>query len=107
MSRKWTGIGLVAAMIACSPMAAAASELDPHWANTTIYFLMTDRFSNGDPTNDRAYGRVADGDPQRSFQGGDLSGVNQKLREGYFKDLGVTAIWTTPLVEQVRQPFQE
>lgn len=107
MSRKWTRIGLISAMIACSPLAAPASELDPYWANATIYFLMTDRFANGDPTNDSVYGRVPDGDPQRSFQGGDLAGVNQKLREGYFKNLGVSAIWTTPLVEQVRLPFQE
>jgi alpha-amylase len=87
--------------------AAPAGQVDPFWRNATIYFLMTDRFANGDPANDRAYGRQPDGDTLRSFMGGDLAGINAKLESGYFSDLGVTALWTTPVVEQVRQPFQE
>ena len=84
-----------------------AAETDAFWRNATVYFLMTDRFANGEPANDTAYGRVADGDPLRSFSGGDLRGVIQKLDDGYFRDLGVTAIWTTPVIQQVRQPHQE
>lgn len=85
----------------------ASGQTDLVWRNATIYFLMTDRFRNGDPTNDTAYGRQKDGDRLRSFEGGDLRGVIQKLKDGYFRDLGVTAIWTTPVIEQVHQPFTE
>lgn len=88
-----------------TPTPPAATDL--LWRNATVYFLMTDRFRNGDPANDTAYGRQKDGDRLRSFEGGDLRGVIQKLEEGYFRDLGVTAIWTTPVIEQVHQPFTE
>lgn len=93
-------------VLAAAPVSRAA-EADPFWGNATIYFLMTDRFVNGDPANDAAHGREKDGDTLRSFEGGDIRGVITKLEEGYFRDLGVTAIWTTPLIEQVRQPQQE
>lgn len=81
--------------------------VDPFWRNATIYFLMTDRFANGDLSNDQAYGRQADGEKLRSFMGGDIAGIIEKLEEGYFIDLGVTAIWTTPVIEQIHQPFEE
>lgn len=82
-------------------------SIDPRWANATIYFLLTDRFRNGDPSNDNAYGRQPDGDTLRSFLGGDIAGVIEKLEDGYFTELGVDAIWTTPVIEQVRQPYEE
>lgn len=85
----------------------AAGGTPTFWQNANVYFLMTDRFANGDRGNDAAYGRVRDGDPFRSFEGGDLRGVIQKLDEGYFRELGVDAIWTTPIIEQVHQPYQE
>ena len=83
------------------------NQTDPFWRNATVYFLMTDRFANGDPTNDTAYDRQPDGDKLRSFMGGDIQGIIDKLEEGYFSDLGVDAIWTTPVIEQVHQPFEE
>lgn len=86
---------------------APATGVDPFWRNATVYFLMTDRFENGDPSNDRAYGRQPDGDTLRSFMGGDLTGINAKLESGYFADLGVTVLWTTPVIEQIQQPFEE
>lgn len=92
---------------AVSPKTTADRTTDPFWRNATVYFLMTDRFANGDPDNDNAYGRAKDGDTLRSFLGGDLPGVIEKLESGYFTDLGVTAIWTTPVIEQIHQPFQE
>ncbi|MBY0448747.1 MAG: hypothetical protein K2P95_08650, partial [Hyphomonadaceae bacterium] len=101
---------LFALGLAIGPAARAqapAAPTDLLWRNATVYFLMTDRFHNGDPANDAAYGRKKDGDRLRSFEGGDLRGVIQKLEEGYFRDLGVTAIWTTPVIEQVHQPFTE
>lgn len=89
------------------PISRDAQPVDPFWRNATVYFLLTDRFANGDPRNDSAYGRLKDGDRLRSFEGGDIAGIIQKLEAGYFRDLGVTAIWTTPLIEQVHQPFAE
>lgn len=90
-----------------APSLEKETAVDPFWRNATVYFLMTDRFANGDPSNDQAYGRQPDGDKLRSFMGGDLAGIIQKLEEGYFADLGVTAIWHTPVIEQIRQPFEE
>lgn len=78
-----------------------AAAIDPFWANATVYFLMTDRFANGDPSNDTSVGRQHDGDALRSFEGGDLKGLTQRIEQGYFDALGVDAIWTTPLIENV------
>jgi alpha-amylase len=77
------------------------------WENATVYFLLTDRFNNGNPANDHAYGRKDDAAVARGFMGGDLAGVTQKIKEGYFDDLGVDAIWITPPVEQIHAPTDE
>ena len=71
------------------------------WENANIYFLLTDRFNNGDPSNDVNFGRTAETGKLRGFEGGDLKGVIQKIEEGYFDRLGITAIWTTPWFEQI------
>jgi len=71
------------------------------WENANMYFLLTDRFLNGDPANDENFDRNLPTGPMRGFQGGDIKGITQKIREGYFSDLGVNAIWFTPVVEQV------
>jgi alpha-amylase len=87
----------------------AARTADPavFWNSATVYFLLTDRFYNGDPANDLALGRAQDGAVLRSFQGGDLAGVLRKLEDGYFEALGVDAIWLTPFVEQIRGSVDE
>ena len=77
------------------------------WENATIYFLLTDRFSNGNRANDLAYGRRNDAAPQRGFAGGDLAGITAKIKQGYFKDLGVDVIWLTPPVEQIHGATDE
>ena len=89
--------------------AAADQTPDPEiaWNSGTIYFLLIDRFHNGNPSNDGALGRRKDGAVLRSFEGGDLQGVLQRLREGWFDELGVTAIWMTPFVEQVAGTVDE
>lgn len=74
---------------------------DPFWNNATIYFMLPDRFNNGNPDNDLSYGRNSDAAHMRGFHGGDLRGVIQKLEEGYFTDLGVDAIWMSPIIENV------
>lgn len=70
------------------------------WNNANVYFLLTDRFNNGDTSNDHSYGRKSDGEDNiGTWHGGDFSGIVQKL--DYLKSLGANAIWVTPIVEQV------
>ena len=77
---------------------AKASEFS--WDNASVYFIMTDRFNNGDTSNDYPLNRKADGKQEiGTFQGGDFSGITAKL--DYIKDLGMNAIWVTPIVEQI------
>jgi alpha-amylase len=77
------------------------------WENATVYFLLTDRFNNGNPANDKAYGRKDDAATMRGFMGGDIAGITAKIKEGYFNDLGVNAIWFTPVVEQIHGSTDE
>lgn len=70
--------------------------------NPIVYFLITDRFANGNRGNDQSYGRSRDGESEAgTFHGGDLAGVTQKLKAGWFKALGVNAIWITAPYEQI------
>lgn len=65
-----------------------------------IYLLMPDRFSNGDPSNDRITGmrdQSLDRDSIFHRHGGDLQGVINHL--DYLQDLGVTAVWMMPVLE--------
>ena len=82
----------------------ASKVLRQGTSNESIYFIMVDRFENGDPTNDNA-GFIA-GDPTGGFDptdigywhGGDLKGVTKHL--DYVKSMGFTSIWITPPVKQ-------
>ncbi len=77
------------------------------WENATVYFLLTDRFHIGDPDRPPVFGRKQDGSPLRSFMGGDIRGIIQKLEEGYFDRLGVTALWMNPMMEQIHGSTDE
>jgi alpha-amylase len=79
-----------------------ASGEDAFWRNANVYFLLTDRFHNGDPSNDDALPAKDEAGLLRGFEGGDIRGVTQRIEEGYFNALGVDAIWTTPLISNVR-----
>ncbi|WP_323494553.1 alpha-amylase family glycosyl hydrolase, partial [Sphingomonas sp. 10B4] len=69
--------------------------------------MLTDRFYNANPTNDLAYGRKNDAAKLRGFAGGDLAGITEKIKQGYFKNLGVNVIWITPPVEQIHGATDE
>ncbi len=71
------------------------------WEGANLYFLLTDRFNNGDTSNDVNFDRTRTPGKLRGFKGGDIKGVTQKVKEGYFTDLGINAIWMTPIVEQI------
>lgn len=73
--------------------------------NPIVYFVMTDRFLDGNPANNESYGRKREATPGAdvgTFHGGDLAGISKKLKEGYFTRLGVNAIWITAPYEQIR-----
>jgi alpha-amylase len=77
------------------------------WEGANVYFLLTDRFFNGDTSNDIQFNRTKETGVLRGFEGGDLKGITQKIKEGYFTDLGINAIWFTPVVEQVHGGVDE
>lgn len=83
----------------------ASDDKNFDWGNATVYFVITDRFCNGDPTNDVNYGRIVDyGSDQlnaATFHGGDFKGMLLKAKEGYFKELGVDVVWMTDVYEQI------
>lgn len=70
------------------------------WDNVNAYFVLTDRFYNGNTSNDASYGRQRkSGDEDvATFHGGDLKGLTKKI--DYFDKLGVNAIWITAPYEQ-------
>lgn len=79
---------------------AVKNSAEFHWKNATVYFVLTDRFFNGNPANDHSYGRQKDGMQEiGTFHGGDLAGLTQKL--DYLQQLGVNAIWISSPLEQM------
>ncbi|MBL0125330.1 MAG: hypothetical protein IPP88_22535 [Betaproteobacteria bacterium] len=68
----------------------------PDWRDQIIYFLVTDRFNDGDPTNNDFGAEEFDANSNAKYNGGDLKGIEQKL--DYIRGLGATAIWLTPPV---------
>ena len=100
-------ITLVFASCSSTKTATAASKTPFVWENANVYFLLIDRFNNGDKTNDLTYNRNKPTGKLRGFEGGDIRGVIQKLDEGYFEKLGITAIWMTPVVEQIHDGVDE
>lgn len=86
---------------------APVVEASRFWNAATVYFLLTDRFANGDTANDHALGRAHDGGLLRNFEGGDFRGLRAQIEAGWFDSLGVTAIWLTPFVEQIHAGVNE
>lgn len=79
------------------------------WDNASVYFLLTDRFKNGNTSNDHSYNRgldqdgsvVTDIDDRATFHGGDFAGITQTINDGYFDDLGINALWISAPYEQI------
>lgn len=86
-------------------MAVASGNDNFNWGNATVYFVITDRFCNGDTSNDVNYGRIVDYGTEQlnaaTFHGGDFKGMLKKAKEGYFKNLGVDVVWMTDVYEQI------
>lgn len=78
----------------------ADSQNDFDWDEAVIYFMVTDRFFDGDNSNNAANGAETSGDNPGLYHGGDFKGVTEKLDA--LKELGVNTIWITPIVENVK-----
>ncbi len=88
-------------------IAEVKKEVPFVWEGANIYFLLTDRFNNGNPEKDINYERNDSTAVLRGFEGGDIQGITKKIEEGYFTDLGINAIWFTPIVEQIHGSTDE
>jgi cyclomaltodextrinase / maltogenic alpha-amylase / neopullulanase len=73
---------------------------------TIMYFMMVDRFNNGNKNNDAP---VQDTRllPQANYYGGDLAGVQQKIDDGYFSNLGINSLWISPVFQNPYTAYQE
>lgn len=66
------------------------------WRDAIMYFVMVDRFADGDVTNDQLVSNV---DFPGNYQGGDFKGLQQKIEAGYFDDMGINTLWITSPVD--------
>ena len=77
----------------------STTELNRHDKHAQIiYFMMIDRFVNGDSLNDL---KVNDPEihPKANYHGGDLAGIVNKIEDGYFKALGINTLWLSPITQ--------
>ena len=84
----------IASVIACqNPKEEVAKSDAPFlWEGANLYFLLVDRFNNGDTSNDQTLRGDNETAILRGFEGGDLKGITKKIQEGYFTELGINAI---------------
>lgn len=98
-----------------APTTEIYGTLEP-FASQAIYFVMTDRFVNGDPGNDhrdqggahRTFDLPVPGAPAGEsdnigYMGGDFKGIVDNA--GYIRGMGFTAVWVTPIVDNPDQAF--
>ncbi len=92
--------------------AASVATTGKSWRSEILYFILIDRFHNGDPTNDAGTNpaghvkydpRLGNTEALKTYQGGDLRGVIDKLP--YLDSLGVTAIWLSPVMDNSDDDF--
>ncbi|MGE0088242.1 MAG: alpha-amylase family glycosyl hydrolase [Bacteroidales bacterium] len=84
--------------------AAQLKRTDKH--AQVLYFMLVDRFNNGDKSIDNPLN-----DPEihekANYWGGDLAGITQKVNDGYFTELGVSMIWLSPITQNPKEGFVE
>src|ERR1051325_6009283 len=102
---RWRFAGVtvfLAATLLAQP--ARADQTPEFWQSQSIYQLITDRFFDGDASNNNADGNYnPSGNTGTSVHGGDFKGIEQKL--DYIKSLGATAIWISPVVKNANGEF--
>jgi alpha-amylase len=77
------------------------------WEGANLYFLLTDRFKNGNQSNETFFNRTKKTAKLRGFEGGNIKGIIQKIDDNYFSNLGINVIWLTPIVEQIHDGVDE
>lgn len=96
-SRKNSAVASPAAASPAAPQGKAVLQVpSPDWADQIIYFILTDRFYDGNPRNSDQKKGEYDPTTIAKYSGGDLAGVMQKI--DYIRGLGATAVWITPPV---------
>lgn len=63
-----------------------------------MYFILIDRFKDGNPSNTRLVGDP-EIHPKANYYGGDLAGITQTIKDGYFKKIGINALWLSPITQ--------
>ena len=97
--RITTPTGVTSFELPLAPRAMKLGRFQGLTNEDVVYLIMPDRFANGDSTNDdpaEARGMHDRSNP-RAYHGGDLRGIRNHL--DYLKDLGVTALWLTPILK--------
>ncbi|MFN7746133.1 MAG: alpha-amylase family glycosyl hydrolase [Hyphomonadaceae bacterium] len=98
--------GLSLAALTCASLAGGGAMAQtpsplhvpsPDWRDQVIYFVMTDRFEDGDPSNNDQGKGEFDPAQRGRFSGGDLKGIEKRL--DYIQGLGATSVWVTPPVK--------
>lgn len=83
------------------------AQLDRFDKETSLlYFMLVDRFNNGNPDNDQPLEDERVKTPA-NYQGGDLAGIHQKLEEGYFEKLNINTLWLSPITQNPLEAYQE
>jgi glycosidase len=99
--RVWTAVAFACALSATGALAQTTAAAVPAttrtWADEVLYFVLIDRFADGDPSNNAGVERRNPG----GWHGGDLKGLTQQL-DG-LKELGVTALWINPVQMQQKR----
>lgn len=96
MKKLLTFLWLLLAVACAKPEQEPVHPLDS-WSDEIIYFALTDRFADGDTTNNDLGDGAYDPNQSHTFHGGDFAGMAQNI--GYLKALGVTTLWITPPVK--------
>lgn len=90
-----TRLAALVAVLACTSVGVVAQPAAARtWADEVLYFVLLDRFADGDPSNNAGVDKRNPG----GWHGGDLRGLTQQL-DG-LKELGITALWINPVQRQ-------
>lgn len=93
------GRAVLRCLLSCLLFLPLHSAIAADWSDEVVYFVLIDRYADGDSGNNRGVERRNPG----GFHGGDLKGLTQQLDE--LAELGITALWINPVQKQIPQSF--
>ncbi|AGM98512.1 alpha-amylase family glycosyl hydrolase [Streptococcus iniae] len=104
-SQKWLATSLILLGLASAPLTVSATEnasvtTKADFSTDTIYQIITDRFKDGNPSNNGS-SDVFDKNDLKKYHGGDWQGIIEKINDNYLTDMGITAIWISSPVENI------